>query len=235
MDKVHCAAAGRETGGCADVNCGAVSDKDLSNNDLTQADCRADNTAEGAASDKTSPESRMEGGAVDDPPIDLPGGSTGQPVDVSQLQEELAAQKARAEEYYNRLIRLQADFDNYRKRTTREREEVFKYASASLCEALLPVLDNFELALAAREENPVQVAEGVAMIFRQLQDVLQKEGLSPVAAVGEQFDPTRHEAVMQEITDEYDDNTVIEEFRRGYFLKDKLLRPAMVKVAKSEG
>lgn len=228
MDKVHCTAADKELGGCTDVNCGVTSDKNLSGDELNQADCRVDNNTADAVSNKTTSEN---GGPVDEPP----GDSTVQPVDVSQLQEELAAQKARAEECYNRLIRLQADFDNYRKRTAKEREEVFKYASASLCEALLPVLDNFELAMAAKDQNPAQVAEGVAMIFRQLQDVLQKEGLTPVAAVGEQFDPTRHEAVMQEITDEYDDNTVIEEFRRGYFLKDKLLRPAMVKVAKSEG
>lgn len=235
MDKVHCAAADREPGGCANVNCGAASDKNLSSDEMKQAGCQVDNNAADAAFNKTTSENGTAGGPVDESPVGDPGESAGQPVDVSQLQEELAAKKAQAEECLNRLIRLQADFDNYRKRTAKEKEEVFKYASASLCEALLPVLDNFQLALAAKDQNPAQVAEGVDMIFRQLQDVLQKEGLTPVAAVGEQFDPTRHEAVMQEITDEYDDNTVIEEFRRGYYLKDKLLRPAMVKVAKTEG
>ncbi len=154
-------------------------------------------------------------------------------MNVEQLQDELAKQIAKAEEYYNRLLRLQADFDNYRKRTAKEKEDFVNYAAASLCEELLPVLDNFQLALAAKEQDPSKVVEGVAMINRQLQDILHKEGLTPVKAVGEQFDPTRHEAVMQEITDQYPENTIIAELRQGYYLKDKLLRPAMVKVAKS--
>jgi molecular chaperone GrpE len=164
------------------------------------------------------------------------GGKPGKgQVDVEQLQKELAEQKQRAEEYFNRLVRLQADFDNFRKRVQREREEFFKYASASLCEMLLPVLDNFQLALAAKNEDPAKVVAGVEMIYRQLEEVLQKEGLTPVAAVGEVFDPTKHEAVMREETEEYPDNTVIEELRRGYYLKDRLIRPAMVKVATKSG
>lgn len=156
-------------------------------------------------------------------------------VDVKQLQKELEEQKHRAEEYFNRLVRLQADFDNFRKRVQREREEFFKYAAAPLCEVLLPVLDNFQLALAAKNEDPVKVVAGVEMIYRQLEEILQKEGLTPVAAVGEAFDPNRHEAVMREETEAYPDNTVIEELRRGYYLKDRLIRPAMVKVAVKPG
>lgn len=153
---------------------------------------------------------------------------------MEQAQKELDKQKASAEEYYNRLLRLQADFDNSRRRTTREREEYVRHAAASLCESLLPVLDNFQLALGAKEQDPARVVEGVEMIYRQLMEVLHKEGLTPVEAEGEQFDPTKHEAAMQEITGDYPDNTVISELRRGYYLKDKLLRPAMVKVAKAE-
>ncbi|KAF1084094.1 heat shock protein GrpE [Sporotomaculum syntrophicum] len=153
-------------------------------------------------------------------------------MNVERLQDELAKQIAKAEEYYNRLLRLQADFDNYRKRTAKEKEEFIKYAAASLCEELLPVLDNFQLALAAKEQDPSKVVEGITMIIRQLQDILHKEGLTPVTSVGEQFDPTRHEAIMQEITDQYPENTVTAELRQGYYLKDKLLRPALVKVAK---
>jgi len=177
----------------------------------------------GAPGDKDSP-------GEEEP---VPGVFAGQ-VDVEQLQKELAEKKAKNDEYFNRLVRLQADFDNYRKRVQKEKEDFFKYASASLCESLLPVLDNFQLALAAREEDPAKVVEGVEMIYRQLQDVLQKEGLTPVAAVGEQFDPVKHEAVMQEATEEHPENTVIEELRRGYYLKDRLIRPAMVKVAKAK-
>ena len=151
-----------------------------------------------------------------------------------EWENKLTEQKAKADEYFNRLVRLQADFDNFRRRTVKEKEDFLKYASASLCEALLPVLDNFQLALAAKEQDPAKVVEGVAMIFRQLQDVLQKEGLTKVTAVGEQFDPNIHEAILQEVTDNYPENTVSEELRPGYYLNDKLLRPALVKVAKSE-
>ncbi|WP_238492561.1 nucleotide exchange factor GrpE [Desulfotruncus alcoholivorax] len=161
-----------------------------------------------------------------------PAGAAGEQLDVEQLRKELAEQKAKAEEYFNRLVRLQADFDNYRKRTQREKEEYIKYASASLCEQLLPVIDNFHLALAAKDEDPSNVVKGVEMIYRQLEEILQREGLTPVEAVGQQFDPAKHEAVMQEETREHPENTVIAELRRGYYLKDRLLRPAMVKVAK---
>jgi len=205
MDKLHDAAADRA--------CVAPGEH-LTDNDLKQEGSQPSNDVEDFAGEAA-------------------GHPKGEPVDVERLQSELAEQKAKAEEYFNRMVRLQADFDNFRKRTVKEKEDFFKYAAASLCEALLPVLDNFQLALAAKEQDPAKVIEGVAMIFRQLQEVLQKEGLTPVAAVGEQFDPTLHEAIMQEITDQYDENTVTAELRQGYYLKDKLLRPALVKVAKS--
>ncbi|OAT82302.1 nucleotide exchange factor GrpE [Desulfotomaculum copahuensis] len=159
---------------------------------------------------------------------------TEQPVtDAAELERKLAEQAARAEDYYQRLVRLQADFENYRKRTQREREEFFKFAGEQVVTALLPVLDNLERALAAKDQDPAGVVAGVEMIHRQLQDVLAKEGLSPLKAVGEQFDPALHEAVMQEESTTACDNTVLEEFCRGYCFKDRLIRPAMVKVARS--
>jgi len=153
---------------------------------------------------------------------------------VEQLQKELQEQKAAVDDYHNRLLRLQADFDNYRRRTAKEKEEFARYASAVLCESLLPVLDNFQLALNTKGQDAAAVVQGVEMIYRQLLETLQREGLTPMEVLGEQFDPTKHEAVMQESSGQYPDNTVIEELRRGYHLKDKLLRPAMVKVAKKE-
>lgn len=155
-------------------------------------------------------------------------------VTVEELQAQLAAAEARAQEYYERLVRLQADFENYRKRIAREKEEWLKYASEPVVVALLPVLDNFERALQAKESDPAKVVAGIEMIYKQLWDVLSREGLQPVPAVGEQFDPNRHEAIMQEISSEYPDNTVIEELQRGYFFKDKVVRPALVKVARAE-
>lgn len=141
-------------------------------------------------------------------------------------------QAALAEEYFNRLIRLQADFENFRRRTRQEKEDLWKYAAEQLITALLPVLDNFERAIKSEVKSVEDFKAGVGMIYRQFQDVMGAEGLSPIPAVGEQFDPSRHEAVMQEETVEHPENTVLAELRQGYCLKDKVIRPALVKVAK---
>lgn len=161
------------------------------------------------------------------------GTGTVEETDPNVLRSQLAEQQKLAEDYFNRLARVQADYDNFRRRTRQEKEDFYKYASEQLVVALLPVLDNFDRALAAGGESVESFKSGVQMIYRQLQDILEADGLTPVQAVGEQFDPTRHEAVLQAETDEYPDNTVIEEFSRGYCLKDKVIRPAMVKVARS--
>ncbi|MDD4169726.1 MAG: nucleotide exchange factor GrpE [Desulfotomaculaceae bacterium] len=160
------------------------------------------------------------------------GTGTVEETDLNVLRSQLAEQQKLAEDYFNRLARVQADYDNFRRRTHQEKDDFYKYASENLIVALLPVLDNFKRALAAEGESVESFKSGVQMIFRQLMDVLEAEGLTPVSAVGEQFDPTRHEAVLQAETDEYPDNTVIEEFSRGYCLKEKVIRPAMVKVAR---
>jgi len=153
--------------------------------------------------------------------------------DPGVLQKLLSEQTARADDYYNRLVRLQADFENFRRRTRQDMENFYKYASEQLIRALLPVLDNFERALAAEGDTIDSFKAGVEMIYRQLLDVLAAEGLAAIPACGEQFDPVRHEAVLQEESGDYPDNTVIEELRRGYFLKDKVIRPSMVKVART--
>jgi len=152
--------------------------------------------------------------------------------DVEDLKCQLAEQASRAEEYFQRLARLQADFENYRRRTAREKEELVKFATEQLIVSLLPVIDNFERALASGCENPDKLLEGVEMIYRQLFDLLAAEGLVPIPAVGERFDPARHEAVSQVESSEHVDDTILEEFRRGYYLKDKVIRPSMVKVAR---
>jgi Molecular chaperone GrpE (heat shock protein) len=150
---------------------------------------------------------------------------------VEDLKCQLAEQAARAQEYFQRLVRIQADFENYRRRTAREREDLVKFATEQLLVSLLPVVDNFERALASGRSNPDKLLEGVEMIYRQLFDLLVAEGLVPIPTVGERFDPARHEAVSQIKSSEHVDNTILEEFRKGYYLKDKVIRPAMVKVA----
>jgi len=153
--------------------------------------------------------------------------------DPALLRQALAEQTTRAEEYFERLARLQADYENFRRRTRQEKEEFYKYASEKLISALLPVLDNFERALVAESSSIDSLKSGVQMIFRQLQEALAAEGVTPVPAVGEQFDPQKHEAALRDESGEHPDNTILEELRRGYYLKDKVIRPAMVKVAKS--
>ena len=157
-----------------------------------------------------------------------------QPVEdsVDLLKEKLAGQTKLAEEHFNRLARVQADYDNFKRRTRQEKEEFFKFASEQLILALLPVMDNFDRAIAVEGGSVESYKAGVEMIHRQLWDVMREEGLTAVPAVGESFDPAVHEAVMQEETDAYPENTIIEEFSRGYLLKEKLIRVAMVKVAK---
>ena len=145
----------------------------------------------------------------------------------------LAEEKARADDYFNRLARLQADFENFKRRTRQEREDFTKYASEQMVTALLPVLDNFERALVSSGSSVEDLKNGVEMIFRQLKEVLTAEGLAPISAAGETFDPKKHEAVMHQESCEHPDNIVLEELIRGYCLKDKVIRPAMVKVVRN--
>ncbi|AGA70418.1 molecular chaperone GrpE (heat shock protein) [Desulfitobacterium dichloroeliminans LMG P-21439] len=152
---------------------------------------------------------------------------------VLTLQAALEQSKNQADEYYAHLQRLQADFDNYRKRTVKEKDDYLKYASERVVEGLLPVLDNFERALLASKTNQdfMSFAQGVDMIFKQMQTTLAKEGLAAIEAVGQPFDPNMHEAVLQVESDEYPENTVVEELQKGYYLKEKVIRPSMVKVS----
>jgi len=152
---------------------------------------------------------------------------------ILTLEAELAQAKAKAAENYDQLLRLQADFDNYRKRTQKEKVELIKYASERVVGDLLPVLDNFERAASAAKVNPdfTAFSQGVDMIFRQLQTALSKEGLTAMEAVGQPFDPNLHEAVLRVDSEEHPENTVVEEIQKGYYLKEKVLRPCMVKVS----
>lgn len=152
---------------------------------------------------------------------------------VEELLEKLSAAEQKAEENYQKLLRAQADFDNFRRRTRQEREEQAKYAALPLMEDLLPVLDNFERALIAGKEatDTASIVQGVEMVFRQVEQVLQNAGLSVIPSVGEPFDPNVHQAVAQEESSEYDSGVVTEELQKGYKLKERVIRPAMVKVS----
>jgi molecular chaperone GrpE len=138
-----------------------------------------------------------------------------------------------AEENQSRFLRAQADFDNYRRRTQKEKEELAQYASLKLVGQLLPIVDNFERALQAGGEaaESDSFTKGIDMIYRQLSQVLEAEGLRRMEAVGTPFDPELHQAIMQVESGEHEEGTVVEVIQNGYWLKDKLIRPAMVKVS----
>lgn len=143
--------------------------------------------------------------------------------EVRRLQGELASAN-------ERYLRLRADFDNFRKRVERERQEVGRYALLEPLRDLLPVVDNLERALAAPGDAG-DLRKGVEMILRQLQEVLRRLGLAAVPAVGARFDPSVHEAVSQEESEAVGVPTVVAELQRGYRLHERLLRPALVRVA----
>jgi molecular chaperone GrpE len=137
------------------------------------------------------------------------------------------------DEHQQRTLRTQADFDNFRKRTQKEKEELASYASMKLVTQLLPVIDNFERAISASKESGdfESFSKGVDMIFRQLGQLLEQEGVKPIEAVGHPFNPEVHQAVMQVESDEHEEGIVVEELQKGYLMKEKVLRPAMVKVS----
>lgn len=155
------------------------------------------------------------------------------PDDPEELKKLLQEKTAEAENNLSRAIRLQADYENLRRRSRQEREDLLKFGSEQLIKNLLLVLDNFDRALASAGDGGEKFINGVQMIHRQLNDVLNSEGLAPIGAVGEQFDPNLHEAVMQVEDTGESENSIVEELRKGYYLKGKVIRPSMVKVAKS--
>ncbi|RZT22296.1 nucleotide exchange factor GrpE [Fictibacillus sp. BK138] len=151
---------------------------------------------------------------------------------LTEEQQRIQELESKLEEVSQKNLRLQADYDNFRRRTREEQAASLKYKSQSLLEQLLPALDNFERALKteATNEQAKTLIQGMEMVYRQLADALKQEGLTEVPSVGEKFDPNMHQAVMQVEDAEYDSNTVIEELQKGYMLKDRVIRPAMVKV-----
>lgn len=160
-----------------------------------------------------------------------PAGSEAQAAETAAVPAaEFDKVKAERDQFMDRLARLQAEFDNARKRAEREKQEFRDFATGNVVEQFLPVVDNFELALKSTG-NADQLRSGVELIIKQMQEVLQKMQVTPVPAVGEDFDPRWHEALGTVERDDMPDQTVAEEIRRGYRLRDRLLRPAMVRVA----
>lgn len=188
-------------------------------------------------------EFRSDGADMEEVPYKPTGGSSGElggPVlaELVATRSELKRVEAEIADLKDRLARRQADFENYRKRVERERSDTYERAVVEIAAKLLPVLDNLKRALDV--ESNVESSEsdefrhflsGVDLIFKQLTGVLEALGVKPITAVGARFDPHIHEAVVSESTDEYEPDTVMQEIIKGYRLGDKLIRPALVKVA----
>jgi len=151
--------------------------------------------------------------------------------------EELKTRAARSDENWDRLLRTTADFDNFKKRAARERQDAIRFANEGLVQKLIPVLDNFEVALAAAQTSSADglksLQDGVNMIQTQLRSVLLETGLEEVDATGKAFDPNLHEAVSEQESVEVPDGHVLQQLRKGYKLRERLLRPATVIVAKA--
>jgi len=153
--------------------------------------------------------------------------------------DELKGRAEKANEHWERLLRTTADFDNFKKRAAREKQDAIRYANEGLLEKLVPVLDNFDAALSAAQTSSADGAQslqtGVAMIFQQLKKALTESGHEEVDATGQTFDPNLHEAVSQQESTDVPEGAVLQQLRKGYKLRDRLLRPATVVVAKKPG
>src|SRR5919107_982910 len=155
--------------------------------------------------------------------------------ELAELREKLDAKEKEAKEHYERYLRQVAEVDNFKKRINREKEDAIRYANENLIKDLLPVIDNLERAIAHAQGggNGKPLVEGVEMVLRGLLEVFSKHGVVQVPAVGEVFDPVKHEAMAQVESRQYEPNTITNEHHKGYLFRDRLLRPALVTIAKA--
>jgi molecular chaperone GrpE len=165
---------------------------------------------------------------------DLDTGQPGEQAAASPDEDPTAVLRQERNDYHERLLRQAAEFENFRKRTERERRELTESAAFDVLSDLLPIVDDFERALGS-DHGPAgeSYKRGIEIIYRQLLELLRKRGVKPIESVGGQFDPRVHQAVVHEVSPGHEDGEVIAELRRGYMLGSRLLRPAMVKVAKA--
>jgi molecular chaperone GrpE len=153
---------------------------------------------------------------------------------IEELKKKLEETEKEAKDHYERLLRVAADFENYKKRAAKEKEEWVKFANEDLLKGILPFIDNLERAVnhAEKVKDTGVMIEGVRLTLQQLLQILNKFGVSPIESIGKPFDPTFHEAMLMVETDQHQPNQVVEEFQKGYLLNDRLLRPATVSVSK---
>ncbi len=158
------------------------------------------------------------------------------PAEDDPVARAEAAEK-KCDEYYDRLLRASAEFDNYKKRTTREMRDVVRYANEKLFKEIINVVDNLERAISSAEQDGSEedpLLQGVRLTLSEVEKILERHNVEPIKALGEPFDPNFHQAMMQEESEDQPANTVISEMQKGYKLHDRLLRPAMVVVSKAK-
>ena len=176
-----------------------------------------------------------EGAAPEAPVSPEAAAAAAPPAETAQLQQQLAEQTKAAQENLDRALRLAAEMENLKKRLEREKAELLQFANESLIKELLPVVDNLELALehGRQAETPASFLEGIELVHQGFLKALARFGVTPLAAVGQPFDPAYHNAVMQQAAPEVPDCSVLKELQKGYLMHQRLLRPAMVVVARN--
>ena len=180
-------------------------------------------------SGKSHKEKKPEGAATEEPAAAAPSAELG------RLQQQLEEKTKEAQENFDRALRLAAEMENLKKRLEREKAEMLQFANENLIKELLPVVDNLELALehGRQAETPAPFLEGIELVHQGFLKALARFGVTPLGAVGQPFDPAYHNAVMQEAAPEVPDCTVLKELQKGYLVHNRLLRPAMVVVARN--
>lgn len=155
---------------------------------------------------------------------------------AEEMAEQLESAENAAKENHDRLLRVSAEFENYKKRSAREMESFRKFANEALVKDMLSVVDNLERAILSSADKEAEngILEGIEMTLREILKIFEKFSVTPIESLGERFDPSFHEAVMQEESEEHDENTVLKELQKGYMIHDRLLRPSMVIVSKAK-
>ena len=186
--------------------------------------------AEESAAEAEAPETAPEDAAKDAADAAAPDAQEAPEGDASALKAQVESLQAALAEKDNRVKRLQADFENFRRRTSKEREELANVVTQDLLKGMLPILDNFDRAMAAEQKDSESFQKGVEMIYTQLHETLKNDGLEPIETVGQKFDPNFHQAVMRVENPDLEDDTIAQELQKGYIVKGRVIRPSMVQV-----
>lgn len=186
--------------------------------------------AEESAAEESASETAPEDAAKDAADAAAPDAQEAPEDDASALKAQVESLQAALAEKDNRVKRLQADFENFRRRTSKEREELANVVTQDLLKGMLPILDNFDRAMAAEQKDSESFQKGVEMIYTQLHETLKNDGLEPIETEGQKFDPNFHQAVMRVENPDLEDDTIAQELQKGYIVKGRVIRPSMVQV-----